>query len=92
VSVNLEWGRFDTARQTSTIISPISSTLRSQQHAWAGDRAIRHDAFLLARYFHYTGDRALLLKHQAKIRATAKLLADMHELSLRLRRTIRVTD
>ena len=39
---------------------------------------------LLARYFNYTRDSALILKHRAKIEATAKLLADMHDESLRL--------
>jgi hypothetical protein len=39
---------------------------------------------LLARYFHYSCDRALILKHRAKIEATAKLLEDMHDESLRL--------
>jgi hypothetical protein len=39
---------------------------------------------LLARYFNYSGDGALLLKHRSKIEATAKQLADMHEESLRL--------
>ena len=43
---------------------------------------------LLARYFNYSGDSALLLKHRAKIEATAKLLADMHDESLSCRRTI----
>jgi len=38
---------------------------------------------LLARYFNYTRDSDLLLKHRAKIEATAKLLADMHDESLR---------
>jgi hypothetical protein len=39
---------------------------------------------LLARYFNYTGDSQLILKHRSKIEATAKLLADMHDESLRL--------
>ncbi len=33
---------------------------------------------LLARYFNYTRDRALLLKHQSKIEATATLLCELH--------------
>src|SRR5947199_9588108 len=39
---------------------------------------------MLARYFNYTGDDALLLRHRDKIAATAALLVDLHEESLRL--------
>ncbi|MGC2636589.1 MAG: Tat pathway signal protein [Acidobacteriaceae bacterium] len=39
---------------------------------------------LLARYFDYTGDAALLRKHLAKIEATASLLEELHDESLRL--------
>jgi hypothetical protein len=39
---------------------------------------------LLARYFEYTGDAALLRKHLAKIEATASLLEELHDESLRL--------
>ena len=39
---------------------------------------------LLARHFNYTGDDALLLRHRDKIAATAALLVDLHEESLRL--------
>jgi hypothetical protein len=39
---------------------------------------------LLARYFNYTRDAELIAKHRAKIRATAKLLAELHDESLRL--------
>ncbi|MBT2118059.1 twin-arginine translocation signal domain-containing protein [Dyella sp. LX-66] len=39
---------------------------------------------LLARYLHYTGDVALLRKHQGKIEATARILLDLHDASLRL--------
>lgn len=39
---------------------------------------------LIARYYNYTRDRALLTKHQAKIEATAALLAEMHDDALRL--------
>ena len=40
--------------------------------------------FLVARYFQYTGDRALLLKHAEKIQATASLLTALHDESLQL--------
>ena len=36
-----------------------------------------------ARYFQYTKDSALLLKHRKKIEATAELLTELHEISLR---------
>jgi hypothetical protein len=39
---------------------------------------------LLARYYNYTRDSGLLHKHEAKIRATAGLLAALHEESLHL--------
>jgi hypothetical protein len=39
---------------------------------------------LIARYYRYTGDRALLLKHRAKIEAMAQILTDLHDESLRL--------
>ncbi|MGB6130302.1 MAG: Tat pathway signal protein [Acidobacteriaceae bacterium] len=39
---------------------------------------------LVARYFHYTHDRTLLLKHQEKIEAIAALLAELHDASLQL--------
>jgi hypothetical protein len=85
VSVNLEWGRFETARQfidnyfTDFVDAAGVNNMRGPETAQFG-----MTLSLLARYFYYTRDSALLLKHQAKIRATAKLLADMHEISLRL--------
>jgi hypothetical protein len=39
---------------------------------------------LIARYLRYTGDAALLAKHRAKIEATAAILTDMHDESLKL--------
>jgi hypothetical protein len=39
---------------------------------------------LIARYFSYTQDRALLTKHRAKIEATATLLAELHDEALKL--------
>jgi len=85
VSVSLEWGRFETAKQfidnyfTDFVDARGVNNMRGPETAQFG-----MTLSLLARYFHYTGDSTLLLKHQAKIRATAKLLADMHEISLKL--------
>ncbi len=85
VSVNLEWGRFETAKQfidnyfTDFVDTGGVNNMRGPETAQFGMTLA-----LLARYFHYTRDSALLLKHEAKIRATAKLLADMHDISLKL--------
>ena len=40
--------------------------------------------FLVARYYQLTGDKSLLLKHREKIEATATLLAELHDESLKL--------
>jgi hypothetical protein len=40
--------------------------------------------FLISRYYQLTGDRSLLLKHREKIEATATLLAELHDESLKL--------
>jgi hypothetical protein len=40
--------------------------------------------FLIARYFQLTGDKSILLKHREKIEATATLLAELHDESLKL--------
>ena len=39
---------------------------------------------LVARYYNYTRDNALIVKHRAKIEATATLLVELHEESLKL--------
>jgi hypothetical protein len=85
VHVNLEWGRFDVARQfidnyfTDFVDARGVNNMRGPETAQFG-----MTLSLLARYFNYTRDSALILKHKAKIQATAKLLADMHDLSLKL--------
>ena len=85
VYTNLEWGRFKTAR---AIIDNYFSdfvdgtgmiNMRGPETAQFG-----MTLSLLARYSNYTGDRELLSKHRAKIEATATLLCEMHEESLRL--------
>jgi len=84
VYTNLEWGRFEMAR---TIIDNYFSdfvdakgmiNMRGPETAQFG-----MTLSLLARYFNYTRDRELLMKHKTKIEATAKLLCDMHDESLR---------
>lgn len=84
VYTNLEWGRFGMAR---TVIDNYFSdfvdakgmiNMRGPETAQFG-----LTLSLLARYFNYTRDRELLTKHRNKIEATAKLLCDMHDESLR---------
>jgi len=82
---NMEWGRLDTARLfidnyfSEYVDEKGMIDMRGPETAQFG-----MTLSLLARYFHYTGDSALLLKHRTKIEATAKLLADMEDESLRL--------
>jgi hypothetical protein len=82
---NLEWGRFDQARSiidnyfTSFVDTKGVNNMRGPETAQFG-----LTLFLLARYYQYTGDSALLLKHREKIRATASLLTALHDESLRL--------
>lgn len=85
VYANLEWGRFETARQfidnyfTDFVDSKGMINMRGPETAQFG-----LTLSLLARYFNYTRDSALLLKHRPKIEATAALLAELHDESLRL--------
>lgn len=85
IYTNMEWGRLETARLfidnyfTEYVDSKGMIDMRGPETAQFG-----MTLSLLARYFQYSGDRALILKHRAKIEATAKLLEDMHDESLRL--------
>ncbi|MGA8274327.1 MAG: Tat pathway signal protein [Candidatus Sulfotelmatobacter sp.] len=85
IYTNMEWGRLETARLfidnyfTEYVDSKGMVDMRGPETAQFG-----MTLSLLARYYHYTGDHALLLKHRSKIEATAKLLAHMHDESLRL--------
>ena len=85
VYTNLEWGRFEMA---GAVIDNYFSdfvdgagmiNMRGPETAQFG-----LTLSLLARYYNYTRDTALLRKHQAKISATAGLLAALHEESLHL--------
>jgi hypothetical protein len=82
---NLEWGRFDMARRVfdnyySEFVDPSGMVnMRGPETAQFG-LALS----LIARYCHYTGDRALPLKHREKIESTAALLTELHDESLRL--------
>jgi hypothetical protein len=77
---NLEWGRFE---PTKAIIDNYFSDF-VDAHGMCNMRGPEVAQFgmtlmLLARYFNYTRDAALLAKHRAKIVATAKVITDMHD-------------
>jgi len=85
IYTNMEWGRLSTARLyiddyfTDYVDAKGMIDMRGPETAQFG-MALS----LLARYFSYSGDTALLRKHEVKIEATAKLLIDMHDDSLQL--------
>jgi hypothetical protein len=82
---NLEWGRFEQVRGiidnyfTDFVDAKGMVNMRGPETAQFG-----LTLSLLARYFNYTKDSDLLGKHAAKIEATASLVSELHELSLRL--------
>jgi hypothetical protein len=85
VYANLEWGRFDAAREiidnylTDFTDAKGMINMRGPETAQFG-----LTLYLLARYFQYTKDAALLVKHQEKIVATAAILTKLHDESLKL--------
>jgi hypothetical protein len=85
IYTNMEWGRLETARLfidnyfTEYVDSKGMVDMRGPETGQFG-----MTLSLLARYFNYTGDSTLILKHRAKIEAMAKLLGDMHDESLNL--------
>src|SRR5581483_11251092 len=85
VYANLEWGRFQMARAvidnyfTEFVDAKGMINMRGPETAQFG-----MTLSLLARYFTYTHDRQLLLKHRSKIEATVTMLCEMHDESLRL--------
>ncbi len=82
---NLEWGRFEMAGQvldnyySDFVDDKGMINMRGPETAQFG-----LTLSLIARYFNYTQDRALLQKHRRKFEATAKILTDMHDESLKL--------
>ncbi len=82
---NLECGRFDEARAiidnyyTDFVDDKGMINMRGPETAQFG-----LTLSLLAKYQRYTGDRALLAKHRAKVEGTAGVLLDMHDESLKL--------
>jgi hypothetical protein len=85
IYANMEWGRLETARlfidnYLSEYVDDAGMIdMRGPETAQFGLTLA-----LLARYFNYSRDAQLMLKHRSKIEATAKLLSDMHDESLRL--------
>jgi hypothetical protein len=85
VYANLEWGRFDAARAiidnylTDFTDAKGMINMRGPETAQFG-----LTLHLLARYFHYTQDAALLVKHREKIVATAAILTELQDESLKL--------
>ncbi|MGH9162779.1 MAG: Tat pathway signal protein [Vicinamibacteraceae bacterium] len=84
---SLEWGRFETARLfledyfTSFVEANGMINMRGPETAQFG-----LTLSLLARYYNYTGDGGPLLTLGPKIEATAKVLTDLHDVSLALPR------
>jgi hypothetical protein len=85
IYTNMEWGRLDTARLyidsyfSEYVDDKGMIDMRGPETAQFG-----MTLSLLARYFNYSGDARLLMKHRAKIEATTKQLADMHDESHQL--------
>jgi hypothetical protein len=88
IYANMEWGRLDTTRLfidnyfSEYVDDAGMIDMRGPETAQFG-----MTLSLLARYFSYTRDSTLMLKHRGKIEATAKLLSDMEDESLRLPRS-----
>jgi len=85
IYTNMEWGRLETARLfidnyfSEYVDEKGMIDMRGPETAQFG-----LTLSLLARYFNYTRDSQLLLKYKSKIEATARMLAEMHNESLRL--------
>ncbi|MGE5113927.1 MAG: Tat pathway signal protein [Acidobacteriaceae bacterium] len=85
VETNLEWGRFDEARKIlDNYLGDFTDDkgmidMRGPETAQFG-----MTLSLLARYYHYTHDGALLGKYRKKILATIQMLNEMHDASLKL--------
>jgi hypothetical protein len=82
---NLECGRFTQARDvldnyfTSFVDAKGMVNMRGPETAQFG-----LTLSLIARYYRYTGDAALVEKHREKIEATATMLAELQDAALRL--------
>ncbi|MFT4247041.1 MAG: hypothetical protein QM581_03250 [Pseudomonas sp.] len=82
---NLEWGRF---AQAAVVLDNYLSEYTFDD-GMINMRGPETGQFglslsLLARYLRYTGDAALLRRHLGKVRATAQLLVELHDVALAL--------
>ena len=90
LTANLELGRFALAHDvfddyfTSFVDNRGMINMRGAETAQFG-----LTLWLIARYFHYTGDKTLILKHREKIEQTAMLLAELQDEALKLPETDR---
>jgi hypothetical protein len=82
---NMEWGRFEMAHDVfDNYFSDFVDDKGMINMRGAETAQFGLTLSLIAKYFHYTGDRALLLKHREKIEATAAVLTELHDESRRL--------
>ncbi len=82
---NLECGRLDLAREVfDGYFTDFHRRQGHDQYARPGDRAVRPHALSCRPLLRLTGDRALLLKHRAKIEAIATMLAELQDEALAL--------
>ena len=85
LGTNLEWGRFDASRKildnylTDFTDDKGMINMRGPETAQFG-----MTLSLVARYYNYTRDQAMLAKHRRKILATVQMLTEMHDTSLKL--------
>ncbi len=90
LTANLELGRFDLAREifdnyfTSFVDPKGMINMRGAETAQFG-----LTLWLIARFYNFTGDQSLILKHRDKIEQTAMLLEELHDESLKLPQTDR---
>ncbi len=77
---NMEWGRFEMAHDVfDNYFSDFVDDKGMINMRGAETAQFGLTLFLIAKYFHYTQDSALLLKHREKIEATAAVLTELHD-------------
>jgi hypothetical protein len=82
---NLECGRFALAHDIfDNYFSDFTDSQGMINMRGAETAQFGLTLFLVARYYQLTGDKSLLLKHREKIEATASLLAELQDESLKL--------
>ena len=82
---NLEWGRFEMAEQvldnyfSDFVDAKGMVNMRGPETAQFG-----LTLSLIARYFNYTQDKSLVIKHRSKFEGTVAILTSLHDASLSL--------